>query len=138
MPHSNPGASASFSRKRLLVALAAATLLGAAGYFLSRGDAAPPPPSPSPEQQPPPRSRTIVLFQTEPPGALVSLDGNTLGISPLTLESVVVGEHEVSATMEGRQDTTQSVTISPQGEHAHVMIVLPEAPEDAGPPDEGG
>ncbi len=80
----------------------------------------------------------IVLFQTEPPGGLVLLDGRTLGIAPLTLDSVTVGQHEVQARMEGRPDATRTVTISAQGEHAMVMIALPEAPKEPAPAEAPG
>ena len=119
--------------KRLLIALA---VLGAlAGYHSWKRGAEPPPPPET--KRPVLRATMIVLFQTEPPGALVSLDGRTLGPSPLTLDSVAVGEHEVKATLEGRE-TTRTVTISPEREHATVMLVLPQAPGDEGPPGEGG
>lgn len=118
--------------KRLLLVLAVLGA-GAAYHRWRRGEEPPPPPQ---MQRPVPRSTMIVLFQTEPPGALVSLDGRTLGISPLTLESVTVGEHEVKATLEGREETIQAVTIWPEGEHARVMIVLPEAREEPAPQDE--
>ncbi len=80
----------------------------------------------------------IVLFQTEPPGGLVSLDGRTIGIAPLTLAAVPVGEHEVKATLEGRRETVRTVTISAEGEHAVVMIALPEAPEEQAPAEAPG
>jgi serine/threonine-protein kinase len=119
------------SPKWLLPALAAIVLLGVAGYLLLEGGAEPPPP---PVAQPPPQSTLIVLFETEPPGALVVLDGRTLGIAPLTVDSVTVGEHEVKGRMEGRPETTQIATISPEeGEPARVMIVLPAAPEEQPP-----
>ena len=110
--------------KRLLIALA---VLGAlAGYHSWKRGAEPPPP---PEMKRPVlRATMIVLFQTEPPGAMVAIDGRPIGISPLTLESVAVGQHEVQARMEGRRDTTRTVTISAEGDHAVVMIALPETP----------
>src|SRR5512140_2667348 len=116
----SPGASRHIPlSKRLLIALA---VLGAgAGYHLWKRGAEPSPPPITRPVRPVPRSATIVLFQTDPPGAMVAIDGRPIGISPVTLESVAVGQHEVQARMEGRRDTTQTVMISAEGEREHAV-----------------
>jgi serine/threonine-protein kinase len=87
--------------------------------------------SPAPPQPPMP---PVLTIETDPPGARVMVDGQEVGSSPLTLDTLVLGEHTVSASMDGRKEASRQVTLSHPGERA--MVVLALAPEPVvKPPD---
>ncbi|MFO0595631.1 MAG: serine/threonine-protein kinase [Myxococcaceae bacterium] len=78
-----------------------------------------------------------IVVETEPPGAVVSLDGKAVGKSPLTLSEGKPGEHVVSAELEGRQSVKRTITVKGEGEQLMMVLSLPElkvavAPVDAG------
>src|SRR5207237_7938422 len=64
---------------------------------------------------------------TEPRGALITLDGKPVGRSPLTHKGVALGTHEVSAVLEGRETVKQAVTLTAAAQQEPVMLVLPQA-----------
>jgi serine/threonine protein kinase len=76
---------------------------------------------------PQPPAPPVLTIETDPPGAKVLVDGQEVGSSPLTLETLMLGEHTVSASMEGRKEASRQVTLSHPGERA--MVVLALAPE---------
>jgi hypothetical protein len=52
---------------------------------------------------------------TDVPGAVVSLDGGMVGLSPLKLEGVLPGVHQVRVEHQGQPAQTRSVTVSGGG-----------------------
>jgi hypothetical protein len=88
-------------------------------------------------------SGTHLLFgslavQTEPPGAVVSVNGKDVGQAPVALRGLPVGAVKISARSEGREDAESSVTIA-DGETADATLTLArstgklavEMPDDA-------
>lgn len=76
-------------------------------------DEAPPPSSAESEPDPEPAPTTGTLRLTSSPsGARVTLDGTVVGTTPLTLESVEAGAHEVAFARSGYESSRMSVTVS--------------------------
>jgi hypothetical protein len=66
-----------------------------------------------------------LVVETEPSGALVYIDNDEKGISPLTLENVVQGNHELSVFMPGFSRRWKKINISPGFQlHAFVKLAL--------------
>jgi serine/threonine-protein kinase len=61
------------------------------------------------------------------------VDGQEAGVSPLTLETLSLGEHRVTASLEGREPEERLVKLSHPGERTLVMLEL-SAPRQAPPP----
>ena len=74
----------------------------------------------------------VLTIETDPPGATIRVDGQEAGLSPLTLDTLELGEHSVSATLEGRITAERQVKLENPGERA--MVVLALAPEPVAPP----
>lgn len=64
-----------------------------------------------------------LVIDTEPSGALIYLDNDEKGVSPLTLDNVSKGSHELSAFMPGFSRRSKKITISP-GYQLHGFIKL--------------
>jgi serine/threonine-protein kinase len=79
-------------------------------------------PTPAPPPEPP-----VLTIETDPPGAMIMVDGQEAGLSPLTLESIELGEHTVAASLQGRKPAERQVKLEKPGERA--MVVLALAPE---------
>jgi hypothetical protein len=80
-------------------------------------------PPPAPVAAVPP----VLTIETEPAGAQVLVNGKEVGRSPLTLDTLELGEHTVQALLEGRQSASRQVKLGHPGERAMVVLVL--APE---------
>jgi len=50
-----------------------------------------------------------------PPGAQIFLDGEVMGVTPMTIQDIAEGEHTLILRMEGFSDYTETVTITPEG-----------------------
>jgi hypothetical protein len=59
-----------------------------------------------------PAQRGTLVVNTTPPGANVSVDGTPAGISPVTLENVMPGNHTVAVAREGYVAEEQQVTVA--------------------------
>lgn len=70
-------------------------------------------------------TRLVVL--TAPPGALVTVDGRTVGKSPATLADVTDGAHTVEVTLKGYQPQETQVQ-APAGQSTEVRLTLVEEP----------
>jgi len=68
-------------------------------------------------------STSGLVIETEPSGALVYIDNDEKGVSPLTLDNVAQGTHEVSVFMPGFSRTSKKINISP-GYQLHGSIKL--------------
>lgn len=67
-------------------------------------------------------SKGILMVKTNPPGAMVSIDGLEAGESPLTTE-VRIGKLQVKATLEGYNEIEKTVEV-PDGEQIEVAFNL--------------
>ena len=89
-----------------------------------------PSPSPAPAPTPtPPTAAPIsgsgwLLVRTVPAGAAVTVDGVSRGETPLSLEDVAYGEHEVGVGLTGFGSESQRVTISATETVATVGLTL--------------
>ena len=66
----------------------------------------------------------VLVIDTLPPGATVSVNGEARGKSPVTVEALGVGSHQVSASLEGYQAATKSVVLARPGERVMVELAL--------------
>lgn len=53
-----------------------------------------------------------IYIETEPQGAIISLDNEEKGIAPLILENIIDGSHEISVFMPGFFRRTQKINVS--------------------------
>lgn len=66
-----------------------------------------------------------LVVETEPSGALVYIDNDEKGVSPLTLEQVSQGSHELSIFMPGFSRRSKKINIRPGYQlHAYVKLAL--------------
>jgi serine/threonine-protein kinase len=75
---------------------------------------------------------SIIVIETDPPGAEVSLDGRPRGASPVTLSETRAGEHFVEASLAGRQTVKKTVSVKAEGEQFMMVLSLPVAGAPAG------
>ena len=95
----------------------------------SPSPASAPTPTPPPSAPPPPTAAPIsgsgwLLVRTVPAGAAVTVDGVSRGETPLSLEDVAYGEHEVGVGLTGFGSESQRVTISATETVATVGLAL--------------
>jgi hypothetical protein len=69
--------------------------------------------------------KVVVRVTSEPPGAVVELDGKAIGVAPLEVE-VLPGDHVFRAKLAGRADAVQNTTVAAQegGDPQVVAITL--------------
>jgi TonB family protein len=132
------------SPKAFLAGAAALFVLAliAVGFVLSRRageDAAPTPPPPTaPVTTAPPVTMAPVAVtgsiyvETKPPGAAVTVNGETRGSSPLDLAEVPLGAYEVKVELKGYQPKTQSVSLTEEAPRGELMVALVKAAPAAG------
>ncbi|MET0401582.1 MAG: PEGA domain-containing protein, partial [Cystobacter sp.] len=75
-----------------------------------------------------PAAPPVLTIETEPAGARISVDGQEVGVSPLTLDTLPLGEHLVTATREDRLPAQRQVKLSHPGERAMVVLALAAPP----------
>ncbi len=94
------------------VALAALAVAGGGVYRFTRGrDAGAPPVVPSAPVAPPKAATAFLRVSTSPAGALVFLDGDSKGQSPLRLQAPP-GKHEVRITLAGHEEWEAQVNMA--------------------------
>ena len=76
---------------------------------------------------PPPQLGTLVV-ETEPPGADVTVDGKSVGPSPVTLPEKKLGKYDIGASMPGYKPMGTKLSLSEAGGQAKVL--LPLQPEE--------
>lgn len=74
----------------------------------------------------------IVLVRVSPPGAVVVLDGEDRGISPLSIPNVPYGSYRVTVSAPGYEPQDLQVTVSAADPIAAVGVVLVPAGEQGG------
>lgn len=74
----------------------------------------------------------IVLVRVSPPGAVVVLDGEDRGISPLSFPNVPYGSYQVTVSAPGYEPQDLQVTVSAADPIAAVGVVLVPAGEQGG------
>lgn len=71
-----------------------------------------------------------LVVESEPSGALVYLDGDEKGISPITIDSVPEGSHELALFMPGFVRKTKKINVV-NGSNLHAFMKLPVDPNQA-------
>ena len=70
-----------------------------------------------------PLSQTLLLVQSEPTGATISLDGQVRGPAPLALERLKPGKHQLKAALDNYQTVTEDIDL-PQDKTTRTTISL--------------
>jgi serine/threonine-protein kinase len=70
----------------------------------------------------------VLVIETVPPGAMITVDERERGKSPQTLEELGIGTHQVLAALEGYQPGSKSVSLSRGGERVMVELALVPVP----------
>jgi TonB family protein len=65
--------------------------------------------------------------ETEPPGAAVSVNGETHGATPMDLGNVPLGSYEVKLELKGYEPKTQTVDLREDALHGEVKVALTKA-----------
>ncbi len=142
LPRAEPVPAPGQKKSPALLLLGAAGLvlvLGLAGglvYFLrhrERVEPTPPPPpvpvtiatpTPAPADVPPAATRGSLRVESTPSGATASLDGAAQGATPLEMNDLTLGDHEIKVEMRGYEAATQSVNLTPEAPQASVNLTL--------------
>jgi TonB family protein len=107
MPQAGKPAVASRSATQALwpwIAGGLAIALAVGGWLLSRRPLSPPPKAPT---------ASSLRIETDPPGAAVSVDGQEVGITPLTVPSVAPGSRTVRVSRDGYAPAALSFEVAP-------------------------
>jgi len=144
--------SASPARPRKVLPLAiaagvAVAVIGGAIAFWPKSstaepviEAAAPPPKavavaalepPAPKEVPRPASQQVLIIDTLPTGAELTVDGAPHGTAPQTLENLPLGTVTVEATLDGYAPGKRQVTLERMGERVRVEIALTALPKKA-------
>jgi hypothetical protein len=92
-------------------------------------------------------AKPILTVTSDPPGASLTVDGQPMGRTPVTLRDLATGTHTVVLSMAGRASATRSVELRAGGTHdvvvtlepeptAQAPVVTPTTPAPAPPPEE--
>jgi serine/threonine-protein kinase len=129
-PGARPPAARSWVPLVVGTALAAITVAGiTVGLLAQRDKANQPVPGPIAVARPQVAGPPVLVVSTNPPGAALSIDGAPVGVAPVTVDTLRVGEHEVEATLEGHQPVKRTVTLPKPGERVMIeLALLPSAP----------
>ena len=95
------------------------------------GDA--PPASPPPATPAPPAQGRIIV-RSVPAGAAVTIDGKWRGRTPMTLDKMALGDHEVRVVQTGFEVATESVSLSARAPSRTLSLKLRRTARAAPPP----
>jgi formylglycine-generating enzyme required for sulfatase activity len=87
--------------------------------------------SPAPRDPPPVTTGTLVIRNSQPPGAAISVDGNRLGVAPQTA-TLKAGQHTIEAKQTGYVDYRDTVQVR-AGEQTTLNVVLTAIPREPAP-----
>jgi len=62
--------------------------------------------------------------ESQPAGATVTLDGSTLGVTPLDVADLPLGSHELKLQFKGYAPSDQNVVLSSEAPHADINLTL--------------
>ncbi|MFZ5438537.1 MAG: protein kinase domain-containing protein [Myxococcota bacterium] len=124
------GASRGLTAALVVLALVVVGLGVAIGWRMTHHPAEPTPvvaAAPVVVAPPPPPSPAVLVVDTVPGGAELSVDGEVKGHAPLTLEGLTAGVHRLEARLEGYQTAEREVTAS-AGERVRLEVALLAVP----------
>ena len=81
-------------------------------------------PTPEPVPSAPPEPVGVIRVETQPPGAVVNVNGETKGASPMELTGLGFGTYEVKLELRGYDSRTQTVEVTEQAPQAEVKVAL--------------
>jgi hypothetical protein len=84
---------------------------------VQEAEVAPPRPAPKPRPAPPAVKAATVRFDSRPAGATIYLDDVRLGVTPLTINTVTPGTHQVRMEMLGHDTWRSSLTVKEGEQH---------------------
>jgi len=84
-----------------------------------------PPPAPSPSA--PVESVGAIRVETQPPGAAVTVNGETKGVAPLELTGLAFGAYQIKLDLRGYESRAQSVDVTEDAPQAEVRVALTRA-----------
>jgi tetratricopeptide (TPR) repeat protein len=70
-----------------------------------------------------------LTIKTTPPEALITIDGKTMGVSPLSLPNLLSGGHQLRITKEGYKDFSQQVAVIPYAFESVYRNLEPVVPQ---------
>ncbi len=109
----------------VLIAIIVTSLVAAAGR---------PTPSPRLESKSTPPAPPVLVITSTPPGASLTVDGKSVGRSPVTLDTLSPGDHRIEAALEGHQLANRTVPLPKPGERLLVELALAPVPLPPPPP----
>jgi serine/threonine-protein kinase len=68
-----------------------------------------------------------LFIDSDPPGAVLTMDGRYVGTAPLTLTEVALGPHKVVTTAVGHEPNDVLVKIDRAGEKTNILVSLKPA-----------
>jgi hypothetical protein len=86
------------------------------------------PPAVEVRQAPPVPVPPVLVVETVPAGAALTIDGKEWGPSPHTFEALGIGSHQVVASLEGYQPASKTVSLANPGERVMVDLTLVPVP----------
>lgn len=104
-------------------------LIGGAAFILFKPGASPEVVTAEPVDLAP---LPVLVVDSSPPGATLTLDGVDRGKAPLTLE-LQTGEHALVASLEGHEPNTRTVKLPRRGERVVIEVVLLPTPPPTTP-----
>jgi len=94
--------------------------------------------TPEPEAPPPSTAAPVSLslrVESTPPGAMVTVNGQSQGASPLEMTGLAAGDYEVKVELRGHEARTEKVTLRPEEPHADLKVALTRAAPTTGTAD---
>ena len=97
--------------------------------------AGPPLSAPAAPLPPPPLASGVLLVESTPPGAMVSVNGQSRGVSPVEMPGLAAGVYEVKVELRGYEGKSQTLTLSEAEPRAEFRPVLNRAAPVSGTAD---
>jgi hypothetical protein len=72
------------------------------------------------------RKEGLLIVVTDPPGAIVSVNGSIAGHSPQTLDRQLAGTYEVAASLKGYQTATATIMLDEERTYSWTPVLAPK------------
>jgi hypothetical protein len=86
-----------------------------------------------PEAAAPPAGTGQIVVQSTPSGALVTIDGQPAGLTPVTVPDLALGEHRVQVARPGFVPAAARVDLTPESPTRTLTLVLAAGVDESGP-----
>jgi len=81
-------------------------------------------PPPAPRPSPPVEALGSIRVETQPPGAAVTVNGETRGVAPLELTGLAFGAYQIKLDFRGYDSRAESVEVTEGAPQAEVKVAL--------------